>query len=186
MTCIVGIELSGPERVLIAGDSAGVSGTDLEDRLDEKVFAVGPFVVGIAGCFRMGQILRYRWKPPEHQNGVDATAFMVRDVVESLRRCFLDNGTRFNGPSGDSHSGQFLMGYRGNLYKVDSDFQVGRSRLGYAAVGSGSRVALGALHALTVSAEDQTTRARMAMIAAAQHDSAVRAPFVFLEGGRLP
>lgn len=44
MTCIVGIEHGG--RVHLGADSAGSTGWTLTVRADEKVFKVGPFVMG--------------------------------------------------------------------------------------------------------------------------------------------
>lgn len=183
MTCIVGIEV--PDGVLIGGDSAGVAGTHAEDRTDVKVFANGPFVVGISGSFRVGQIMRFLWNPPNQAAGVDDEAFLVRDVAGGIRKLFLDHGVRGTSGTSDCHDGPLLLGYRGKIYKLDTDFQVGRVRDGFSACGSGARVALGALRAVNV-LSDPKTAMRIALDAAEHFDSGVRRPFVVMHGPWSP
>jgi ATP-dependent protease HslVU (ClpYQ) peptidase subunit len=64
MTCIVGVNHNG--NIYIGGDSAGVAGLQLQIRSDEKVFLTGDFIMGFTTSFRMGQLLRYAFSPPEH------------------------------------------------------------------------------------------------------------------------
>lgn len=190
MTCIVAIETT--HGVIFASDSAGVAGTHADNRVESKVFQNGQFVIGFSGSFRVGQILRYVWKPPEQHPDVDDMAFLVRDVVGGFRKLFLENGVRYFNSTNDSFEGPFLLGYKGKVYKVDVDFQVARSRDGYNACGSGSRVALGALHAISRTHYDtdvlpfsQTKGlhfSNIALEAAEYFDSAVRRPFSFVVG----
>lgn len=185
MTCIVGIELR--DGVLIGGDSAGVAGSHVEDRTDLKVFANGHFVVGFSGSYRVGQILQCHWRPPEQPVGLEDWAFMVRDVVESVRKVLQGCGSRGTNGNGDAHDGPFLLGYRGKIYKVDTDFQVGRCREGFNACGSGARVALGALRALRFGDKAGGPEDIVIALDAAEHfDSGVRRPFNFVKGPWTP
>lgn len=63
MTCIVGLVDKG--SIYMGGDSAGVAGLSVTTRADEKVFLNGPFIMGFTTSFRMGQILRYKFVPPD-------------------------------------------------------------------------------------------------------------------------
>ncbi len=140
MTCIIGLESDG--QVYMGGDSAGVAGMSVSVRADEKVFTTGPFIMGFTTSFRMGQLLRYKFEPPAQPNGVDDMRFMVVNFIDAVRKCFFDNGY---GKKEDNRGGTFLVGYKGRLYTVHDDFQVGKPSEGYDAVGSGTDLALGAM-----------------------------------------
>ena len=180
MTCIVGIEHE--TGVYIGGDSAGIAGWELTVRADPKVFRVGEFVYGIAGSFRMGNLLRYAFlppPPPKKRKHLDA--YMVTAFVDTLRAVVEAGGTREKKNEVESlHNSSFLVAVRGRLFEIDSDFQVGRPASGYAAIGCGSSVALGALHALVVGVglTHPTDCVAAALRAAEAHNIGVRGPFI--------
>jgi ATP-dependent protease HslVU (ClpYQ) peptidase subunit len=178
MTCIVGIGHQG--RVYIGGDSAGVAGLSITVRADEKVFTVGPYAMGFTTSFRMGQLLRYRLEPPDPGKTKDLDGFMVTNFVDAVRECMSDGGwlTRNDG---QEEGGTFLVGIRGTLYSIESDFQIGRPSDDYAAVGCGDDLALGALHATR--GQSPRERIKTALRAAAHHSAGVTAPFVIKRAG---
>jgi len=184
MTCAVGLVHDG--CVTIGGDSAAVSGLDLDLRTDEKVFTVGGFVFGISGSFRIGQVLRYALTPPEQKQSQSDMEYMVTDWIDTVRETFRDKGCLSTWDTDDDpFKGQehidaaFLVGYNGCLYTVEADFQVGRSRAGYAAVGCGAPYALGALYANVEGLPRE--RLERALNAAVRFSSGVRDPFFFVE-----
>jgi hypothetical protein len=65
----------------------------------------------------------------------------------------------------------------GRLYRVEEDYQVGRSLDGYDAVGCGWEVALGALRATRDLGLEAGERLGLALDAAAHHCAGVVAPF---------
>lgn len=175
MTCIVGIQHK--RRVLIAGDSAGVAGYSVTVRADEKVFARDGYLFGFTSSFRMGQILRYDAElPAVPGRGADLDAFMVSEFVPAARQAFEQGGYLTKRNETES-GGTFLVGVRGVLFCVDSDFQVGKSVDKYMAVGCGDDLALGALHATRRGGWDPEIRARLALEAAAHHSAGVCGPF---------
>lgn len=173
MTCVVGLVENG--NVYMGGDAAGVSGLSITTRADVKVFINGPFLMGFTTSFRMGQILRYKFVPPEHKSKISDMKYMVGDFIDSLRKCFRDNGF---GDFEANTGGTFLAGYKGKLYKVDSDYQVGVPTLQYDACGCGSDIALGAMFASK--GEDPEVRIKTALKAAATFSAGVCAPFKIL------
>ena len=174
MTCVVGIE-HGDGAVTLGGDSAAVAGSRLSVRVDEKVFHVGPYLIGFEDSFRMGQLLRYRLKVPP-QRGDDDFKHMATAFIDSARRCFAAGGfTKVD--SNEESGGVFLVGYRGRLYSVDSDFHVGRVSCGYDAIGCGQEFAIGAL---SVSTGTPRRRVERALIAAERNSTGVRGPFTIL------
>jgi ATP-dependent protease HslVU (ClpYQ) peptidase subunit len=99
---------------------------------------------------------------------------MVTVFAEHVRTLLKDKGVAKVESNAES-GGQFLVGYRGHLYSVMSDFQVNEMADGYDAVGAGAEYALGALRALRGVAP--TTRVRRALEVSAHFNMAVSAPF---------
>lgn len=145
MTCIVGLVDNG--KVYMGGDSAGVAGLDYQIREDQKVFKNGNMVFGFTSSFRMGQLLQYSLKVPDHDPRDDDFKYMCTTFMSAVIECFKSNGyakVEANKVSG----GNFLVGYNGQLYDIESDFQVGRLNKPFYSVGCGMHYALGALEVL--------------------------------------
>jgi ATP-dependent protease HslVU (ClpYQ) peptidase subunit len=172
MTCVVGVVHQGD--VYIGGDSASFSGLDMTHRRDPKVFRNGPFLIGFTSSFRMGQLLQYAFTPPV-QGPEDVYKYMVTTFIDSVRDCFQAGGFAEK-KSEREVAGVFLVGYRGRLFKIDSDYQVAESMDVMAAIGCGANVALGALFVLG----DKSPKERIlwALAAAERFNASVRGPFV--------
>lgn len=146
MTCIVGV-VSDDGAVHIGADSAGVAGLHLTPRKDSKVFVKGEFILGFSGSFRMGQLLRYSFIPPDIPEDKDLFDYMVVDFVNALRKTLKDGGW-LTVRNEQEEAGFFLVGLRGRLFKIEDDFQVGESYQAYLACGCGDEFALGAISTL--------------------------------------
>lgn len=174
MTCIVSVQEKG--IIYMGGDSAGVAGLSITIRSDVKVFQNHEFLIGFAGSFRMGQLLHYRFVPPPQPVGVDDMRYMVTDFIDGVRKCFFDNGY---GSKERNEGGSFLVGYKGRLYTIDRDFQVGIPTDQMYAIGSGQEISLGALYATKKMKPE--ARLKLALEAAAHHNAGVIAPFIFMK-----
>lgn len=186
MTCIVGIEHDS--KVYIGADAAGSNGYGIEIRVEPKVFRRGDFVIGYTTSFRMGNLLQHvlkapTWEVADDQDSVHS--FMVRRFIPAVRECLADGGWLASKDERKS-GGVFLVGFRGELYGVGSDLQVGRSADGYMACGSGEDLALGSLHTTMPKAgfehrfdTEETIRDRItsALLAAEHHACGVAGPF---------
>lgn len=175
MTCIVGIVDKG--RVYIGGDSAGVGGWSMAVRVDQKVFENSGFLFGFCGSFRMGQLLQHAFIPPPMPEGKDLTAYMVTDFIDAVRDCFLQGGFAERRKEVET-GGFFLVGTRGRLFQIESDYQVGERANGWDAIGCGEDIALGVLHATQGRAP--TKRIQAALDAAVEYSAGVRGPFHIL------
>lgn len=171
MTCIVGLAYKG--TVYMGGDSAAVSTLSINIRTDEKVFLNGPFIMGFTDSYRMGQLLQYKFNPPKQTANQDDMKYLVTDFVDSMRKCFTDNGF-----GSASEGGNFLLGYNGKLYTIYGDFQVGVSKAEFNAVGCGADLALGAMYVLKGKPEDRIYKA---LEAAAAYSAGVAPPFTILK-----
>jgi ATP-dependent protease HslVU (ClpYQ) peptidase subunit len=168
-------------EVYVGADSAGVSGLDLTVRADEKVFRVGPLLIGFTTSFRMGQLLRFDLKVPKHPKGLDDFAWLVSRLVPAIRRCLSDGGYTTKNNNAET-GGQFIVGYRGRLYVVHDDFQVARPASAIAAIGCGYAYALGSLttqRALNTR-DSAGTRILHALTVASEHSAGVCEPFVVM------
>lgn len=172
MTCIVAVAHKG--KVYIAGDSAGVAGLSLTVRADEKVFRTGDFLFGFCGSFRMGNLLRYKFVPPK-QGDADDITYMNTAFVDAVRQCLKDGGFARKKDEAE-HGGNFLVGYHGQIYNIESDYQVGLPALPFDAIGCGFDLALGAMY-VTPTMEPRK-RILKALKASEQFSAGVRAPFI--------
>jgi ATP-dependent protease HslVU (ClpYQ) peptidase subunit len=172
MTCIVGIREGG--RVYIGADSAGLADMDLVIRKDKKVFVNDGFAIGFTTSFRMGQLLAYAFKPPQMKPNADIMRFMATDFVNAVRECFKSGGWAQRNSDAES-GGNFLVGYKGRLFHVCSDYQVGEVAAGFDAVGCGAEAAIGALYAMP---KMEPRKALLTALSVAEKCSGgVRAPF---------
>jgi hypothetical protein len=172
----------------MGADSAGVNvdSFSLVPRADMKVFVKGPFVMGFTTSFRMGQLLHWKFEVPPRVEGVSDEEYMTTSFVDAVRQCLKDGG--FAEKENDAErGGTFLVGYRGAIWQVEGDYQVGRSLADFAAVGSGLELCLGSLDASgrlsgppCQCTLEPTTRIKMALEAAERFGAAVRQPFHIL------
>ncbi|MFD4258203.1 hypothetical protein ACFWR9_11370 [Streptomyces sp. NPDC058534] len=176
MTAIVGLVHEG--TVFIGGDSAGVSGYSLTVRADQKVFTTGPYVMGFTTSFRMGQLLRYAFAPPA-PDGEQLEKFMATTFIDAVRET-LKAGGWLRKDSEQEEGGTFLVGVAGRLFIVRDDFQVGEAADGYAAVGCGEEIAVGALYATAKLDMDPAVRVVCALSAAERFSAGVRRPFTLV------
>lgn len=181
MTCIAAVVHNG--KVYMGGDAAGSNDYFVETRVDSKVFQVDEFLIGYTSSFRMGQLLKYCFKPPKIGRNKDVMAYMVKKFVPALHKLF-ENGEWSGDPNPDNEAeerrgGVFLVGVRGRLFRLESNFQVADAADEYAACGSGASYALGALGTLSHnnSPNDRLTKA---LTVAAHHDPFVRGPFTII------
>lgn len=178
MTCIVGIAQGG--RVILGADSAGVGGYDRTIRRDRKVFKNGELIFGFTSSFRMGQLLEFNLTPPPINEGQEAYNYAVKSLIPAIRDT-LRQGGYMKTTNGQEEGGVFLVGFRGRLFRIDGDFQVGESVADVESVGCGEAYALGAMHALSGSAP--MVRLQAGLDAAATFSAGVAGPFHFVELG---
>ena len=145
MTCVIGYKTK--DRLYIASDSLSVGNGTIIVRKDSKVFRNKDFIIGFTSSFRMGNLLRYKFIPPEHPKSMSADKYMNTLFIDEVRRILKDGGYTTISENKES-GGMFLVGYRDELYKIDSDFQIAIHVDNYMAIGCGEDYALGAMSIL--------------------------------------
>lgn len=184
MTCIVGFLDSESGDVCVAGDSLGASGTTKVSRKDPKVFVNGEYLIGFTTSFRMGQLLQFAdlpaTKKKDRKNDESIFRFMVTEFIPAVRG-ILKKGGFASLSSGVETGGTFVVGLRGHIFSIGSDFQVESPMAGYVAVGCGWEPAIGSLYTLSQidNLELSVTDKAMMSLGAAQSCSAfVEGPFL--------
>lgn len=182
MTCIVGLVHNG--ITYIGGDSLGSSNYSKAVRLDKKVFHIKDInnaIMGFTSSYRMGQLLMYGTGLIDSrdvlQNEIDHE-YLVTKFIPNVIDLF-EKGGYSRTRSGEKEGGTFLFGYRGNLYKIDSDFQVAEAADKYDACGSGADFALGSLFS-TKNVDDPLLRIKKALQAASTYAIGVEPPYYII------
>jgi hypothetical protein len=179
MTCIAGLVDENGD-IYMGGDSAAVAGYCLTPVKNIKVFINGEFIIGYTSSFRMGQLLQYSFTPPKLTEGQDIMQYMVNEFVNSIRTLFKTAGY-IQIDKGEEIGGFFLVGFRGRLFHIQSDFQVSESIYPYNATGCGEAYALSVLHTTIGVTYPPEARVRLALQTAADFNAGVRGPFNILK-----
>lgn len=174
MTCIVALRQDG--KIYIGADSCGSNSYDYTVREDKKVFKKGNMIFGFTSSFRMGQILQYKLIIPEHPLGMSDIEYMSSCFIDEVRKCLRDNGFAEKDKEVE-RGGVFLVGYKNNIYKIESDYQVGIRRGNYNTTGNGEDVSLGVMFATEKSTMNPEDRIRLALKASANFKVGVCSPF---------
>ena len=186
MTAIVGLVQDG--EVWMGADSAGVYPSyEMTITKHPKVFRVGGMLIGFTSSWRMGQILQYGLPGFQaldsviHEPYAQADAFVTvcTTFIEWCRDVFKAAGYATKEKYAEI-GGQFLVGYRGRLFKVESDYSVGEAAIGFDAIGCGALPALGSLYTSRLSGGPEY-RIEKALMAAEKFSAGVRSPFTILK-----
>lgn len=177
MTCIIGLEIE--KEIFIGADSAGAKGWEVRQIMIPKVFKNDEFIIGYTTSFRMGQLLMYKLNVNEQKEDVSDFEFMATCFVDAVMKCLKDNGYSKIDDNVES-GGNFLVGYRKNIYEIESDYQVNRTADGVMAIGCGGEYALGAMKALAPLLPKE--RITKSLEIASYYSGAVIPPFTILKG----
>ena len=179
MTCIVGV-VGKDGKITMGGDSAGIGGVALTIRRDRKVFKNEDIIMGFTSSFRMGQLLRWKFKQPVHPSDIETEAYMHLYFIDAIRECFKIGGyARIENNREDG--GIFLVGYQGRLFEIEGDFQIGESEDNFAACGCGYHLALGSLTTTANYQINPVDRLTLALTAAERYSAGVRRPFHIID-----
>jgi len=176
MTCIVGY-LDKNKDIYIGADSCGTTGNDSFIRDDEKVFIKNNMIFSYSSSFRMGQLLRFKFNPPIQKNKTDFE-YLCTDFIDELRKCFKDGG--YNEKIYEKEwGGFFIIGFNGNLYEIQNDYQVSKLKDNYNSIGSGANIARGSLYTTKKNMKMSIKeKIKIAISAAEYHNNTVRSPII--------
>jgi hypothetical protein len=178
MTCVVAI-VNSEGKVTIGADSSAVDDIIVTPHREPKVFVKGEFGIGYCHSFRMGQIIEFWFTPPPiPENEKSLMRYMVMDFIPELKSVLEDNG--YPNHEDEKTEWSLIVGVRGLIFTIESDWHVGYDDLPYASIGAGSSYALGVLHAAPFWM-DSHKAAHVALEAAEKFCPYVVGPFNFIE-----
>lgn len=147
MTTIVGVQ--GDKGCLLAADSRTTTpqGRPYTHPQMPKIVERDGYLIACSGDADACDIIQYIWGPPKPDNKVkDMYLYMITVVAPSIRDSLEESS--YERDTSDKDSGLLvLLAYKGVIYEIDESFNVSLRDDGIYGIGSGSRYAIGALHA---------------------------------------
>jgi ATP-dependent protease HslVU (ClpYQ) peptidase subunit len=195
MTAIVGMvyrDYGMPlphDYVYMAGDGIGVgSDGSVQPRRNKKVFTTGEFVIGYAGSYRVGQVIEHQFVPPSlDRSSGSLQSYMVSFFIPALMEAMANHSGVASDDASNPFGANLLVGVRGMLFGIESDYQVSEPDSKFWAIGAGADLCLGAMSALVgndgdwVSSKDVPNPTKIlgdALSIAARFDTSVGPPFM--------
>lgn len=185
MTAIVGYIDRKNGITYLGGDSLGSNGYSGAINKQHKVFHcqdTKDIIMGYTSSFRMGQLLMYGEKLFDeltiHKNDIDYK-YLVTNFIPNIQNLFSKGGYEVN-KSGEKSAGEFLLGYKDRLFKIQSDYSVLENVCNYDACGSGEYFALGALKAIEDLDLSPIERIYTALRSASEFVTSVAPPFYII------
>lgn len=147
MTLIVSLVRDG--KIYMGADSsANCEETKSKQPISNpKAQRVGDMLIGCTGSQRVRDLLFHAFKPPT-MRGSDPDTYMRVDVAGRMSDLLVKHGAIKDEAPYDM-GGEVVVGFRGNLYYVDSDFSVVTNADPFVVAGSAANIALGIVAALT-------------------------------------
>lgn len=143
-----------------------------------KVFRVGPYIMGVSGSARVGNLVQHCLDVPA-PNVANVHGFIVTTFIDALRDLLKDGGVATKSCEQELTSNSWLLvGIHGRLFEIASDYQVHEPLDPWAAIGSGFDPCLGVMYATPNAPPSR--RLRLAMEAAERYNAAVRGPFTYI------
>jgi 20S proteasome alpha/beta subunit len=174
MTCIVGTVKNGV--VWLGGDRAATShNLDRTIIKEPKVFVKDGVGFGVCGLPKVMDAIQHAIEFPQQSQG-SSKSYLVSQLIPAIRDGLkkLECTEEHNGQQ--YFHGALLIGYKGNLYELEANFQLIESANGFGAVGSGAEAALGSLRE-TKGMKDPKKRLLRALEVSAENNAGVAPPF---------
>lgn len=129
----------------------------------------------------MSDLLLYHLEPPAQQMGEDTLRYMVGPFVEAVRKCLSDGGVNQKKEGVEEARATALIGYKGRLFYLFGDYQIGEPSAPYGAIGCGAPYALGSLSTMSWWSITPEQRIQKALEVAEEFSVGVRRPFAIME-----
>jgi ATP-dependent protease HslVU (ClpYQ) peptidase subunit len=169
MSCIIGLIQN--KKVYLGADSFAT--TDQGERrpiIANKLFRNGKYLIGFAGSVRGGRLLA------DPSCKLPTNILKLADAIQDL---FVKKGcVTQTEDCGLLQLCNFLIGYKGKLYEIMSDFQMSEVSGNFTAVGSGAAYAMGALYVMQKTSASPESKITRALEAASLFATTVGPPFI--------
>lgn len=144
MTCVIAYRRN-INKIILASDKMASNYYSKQITKESKIFEKNGFHIGCTTSFRMIQILKHIWYPPDRKIKQNTEQYLYKDVVESIRACFKANGF---GDATKEVYGNFILIYENRIFEMQNDLSLMESEMIVTAVGSGEDYAIASIMAL--------------------------------------
>jgi len=158
-------------------DAAASSGDSITIRANHKIFTTHNMIIGTCGSARQRQLLKYSLKLPPQGPKVDDMQYMCTTFISSVQKCFEKGGFEMV-QSKKRYGANFIVGYKGEIYCIQSDYHIGIPSKKYHSIGSGASWAMGSMFCLEKNKIGKPgERIKASLAAAAEFSQTVSGPF---------
>ena len=176
MTTIVAIQ--HPNKVVIAADNQVTSTRKYRHHKMAKITKRGQYLIAGSGEVAACDIAQHIFVPPKPtvEDKKDLYHFMIAKFVPALKKCFKENEYKWiSTPEEEDYETKFmfLVAVCGEVFEIADDMSITLDDSGIYGIGSGSSLAIGALHA--------GANLDQALEIAAKIDPFTSAPFMKME-----
>lgn len=175
MTCIAGI--IEEDKIWMGCDTLRSSGS-AKFRADTKIVKKDKMILGFSGRVRDIQLIRFGFEIPEQPDDMDDYEYMATVFSSAIRERLKEAGASTITKNEETAALRALVGYKGRLYKLDSDFCVMRIENDYFATGSGEYHAMGSLYSTENFYMTSEERITLALKTAEKFINSVGGPFI--------
>ena len=182
MTCVVALVDKINNSVVMGSDSIGIDqGLNKRVIVQPKLIKSGDILIGFAGSFRLGDIIRYCLEiPPIEAEDADyIEKYLVTKFIPALHSA-LENANALSKDDEGSTTNPILLAYKGRLFRVDGDFHVEENANGFESIGVASELAMGAMAALDKRKMAADKKVMAALEVACKFSAGVSKPFTIL------
>jgi len=184
VTAIVG--LVHDRKVYIGGRSIPEHAGMVHINARAKVIQLNGMLIGTAGSPRYRQIIQHHMtglrKPTPDESML---RYLAVEFIPALRQALRENGfSKTDAGQENSEYSAMLIGYQGQLFRIECDFSILQWERDFDAIGSANSIAFGAMAALSPRLAPEKRITRVLEIAA-KFDPYVCPPFVIRNTGEL-
>lgn len=176
MTIVVGM-VDDEGKVWIGADSLTSKGDYGFRQSRPKVFKKGDFVFGGTGAVSEIQHMVYATTLPPVKEGQDAYDYLINDLFPEFRLKLRAGGRLQVHHEEQLIDTEMMIGWRGALYIMGTDFSIVEPYRKYDAIGIGQEYALGALSILEKTDYSAREKIKLAMDAACAHSKGCSPPY---------
>lgn len=179
MTCIVA--LRGTDHIIVGADRQGTAWHLAHFSAQPKISEHNGVIVGVAGSVRLSQVIEHeldwddvtmRLRPDD-----DPYTWAVKKLIPAIRGVLSAHAAlTVENAVAEAHHTAAIFAVRRRILCLHGDLQIYENAEPYAAIGSGSEVALGSLYSTEWMA-NPAERVTIALTAAARWITSVGGPF---------
>lgn len=179
MTCIVSI-VDKDNNIHVGSDSLASDDHSQTIMTAAKIFMCGEMVVGFAGSFRAAQVFQHAMTLPERGELAEDMEYLTTSFISALREAFMMAGLLpMEGIGEEAFEGEFLLGYRGKIYRMQEDFSILHAVDDFLSIGSGGEAASAVLFATKKLEMTPHERMLLSLEATSYQITSVKPPYHF-------